>query len=222
MRLTSETMNSDNSFVPHLFTTNAQVDMHNMDAFEIADEEKKCIISALDTVGGDVNEKTSKKNFCKVPDDPARTMGLVRNLMIVENLPDEICLNIGVKDGLTNGYSCTVKKLDFRVENSNRCSIIWVEFENRQIGSKTRTKYAHLYTSTFNKTWTPIIEITRNFNIGQNRTNACVIRRQFPLRLACAKTIHKSQGSTMNQAVLHFGNRKTDHMHYVGLSRIRR
>lgn len=148
-------------------------------------------------------------------------MGLVSNLMIVENLPAEICLNIDVEDGLTNGTPCTVKKLDFRVKNSNRCSIIWVEFENRQIGSKTRTKYAHLYTSTCNKTWT-IIEITRNFNVGQNRTNACVIRKQFPLRLARAKTIHKSQGSTMNQAVLHFGNRKTDHMHYVGLSRIRR
>lgn len=36
---------------------------------------------------------------------------------------------------------CTVKNLDFRVENSNRCSVIWVEFESRQIGLKTQTKY---------------------------------------------------------------------------------
>lgn len=52
--------------------------------------------------------------------------------------------------------------------------------------------------------------------------SAYVIRRQFPLRLACAKTIHKSQGSTMNKAVLHFGKRKKEHMHYVGLSRVRK
>lgn len=49
-----------------------------------------------------------------------------------------------------------------------------------------------------------------------------VIRRQFPLRLACAKTIHKSQGSTMVNAVLHFGKRKQEHIHYVGLSRIKK
>lgn len=45
-------------------------------------------------------------------------------------------------------------------------------------------------------------------------------RRQFPLQLAAAKTIHKSQGSTMQNAVIHFGNRKIDHSHYVGLSRV--
>lgn len=78
-----------------------------------------------------------------------------------------------------------------------------------------------MYTSDCSKTWTPILEITRNFNVGQHR-NIFVIRRQFPLRLACAKTIHKSQGSTMNKAVLHFGSRKIEHMHYVGLSRIKK
>lgn len=132
-----------------------------------------------------------------------------------------ICINVDVEDGLTNGTSCIVKKLDFRVENSSRCSIIWVEFESLLIGAKTREKYTHLYSPSCKKTWTPILEITRNFNVGQIR-NAFVIRRQFPLRLACAKTIHKSQGSTMNKAVLHFGNRKTEHMHYGGLSRIRK
>jgi hypothetical protein len=148
-------------------------------------------------------------------------MGLVNNLLMVENLPAEICLNIDVEDGLTNGTSCIVKKLDFRVENSNRCSIIWVEFESQQIGARTRTKYSHLFTVSCEKTWTPILETTRNFNVGQHR-NAFVIRRQFPIRMACAKTIHKSQGSTMNRAVLHFGKRKQEHMHYVGLSRIKR
>lgn len=47
-----------------------------------------------------------------------------------------------------------------------------------------------------------------------------VKRRQFPLRLGAAKTIHKAQGSTMKSAVINFGTRKNDHMHYVGLSRV--
>lgn len=148
-------------------------------------------------------------------------MGLFRNLYIAEDLPAEICLNIDVEDGLTNGTTCLVKKLDFRVLNSNRCSIIWVKFETQQIGSKARTKYAHLYNKNCDKLLTPILEINRNFNVGQHR-GTYVIRRQFPLRLACAKTIHKSQGSTMVNAVLHFGKRKQEHIHYVGLSRIKK
>lgn len=45
-------------------------------------------------------------------------------------------------------------------------------------------------------------------------------RRQFPLQLDAAKTIHKAQGSTLHNAVIHCGTRKMDHIHYVALSRI--
>lgn len=47
-----------------------------------------------------------------------------------------------------------------------------------------------------------------------------VKRKQFPLQLSAAKTIHKSQGSTLTNAGVHFGSRNNDHMHYVGLSRV--
>lgn len=47
-----------------------------------------------------------------------------------------------------------------------------------------------------------------------------VKRKQFPLQLSAAKNIHKSQGSTLTDAVVHLGTRKNEHMHYVGLSRI--
>lgn len=40
--------------------------------------------------------------------------------------------------------------------------------------------------------------------------------------MACAKTIHKAQGSTVKQIVLDLGSRKQEHMHYVGLSRVRK
>lgn len=43
---------------------------------------------------------------------------------------------------------------------------------------------------------------------------------KFPLRMGAAKTIHKAQGSTLKSAVVHFGSRKNEHMHYVGLSRV--
>lgn len=62
-----------------------------------------------------------------------------------------------------------------------------------------------------------ILEITRQFKIQMNGSYH-VKRRQFPLRLGAAKTIHKAQGSTMKSAVINFGTRKNDHMHYVGIT----
>lgn len=100
-----------------------------MEAFERADNERKCTVPAIYTVAGDAKEQSKTNILNKVPDDPSKTMGLVGRLLIVENLPAEICINVDVEDGLTNGMYCIVKKLDFRVENSSRCSIIWVEFE---------------------------------------------------------------------------------------------
>jgi ATP-dependent exoDNAse (exonuclease V) alpha subunit len=48
-----------------------------------------------------------------------------------------------------------------------------------------------------------------------------VLRRQFPLRPAAAKTIHRCQGDTMNEAVVDLPSSKRKHMHYVALSRLR-
>ena len=48
-----------------------------------------------------------------------------------------------------------------------------------------------------------------------------ILRHQFPLRPAGAKTIHRCQGDTLNEAVVDFPSSTMEHMHYVGLSRVR-
>ena len=56
--------------------------------------------------------------------------------------------------------------------------------------------------------------------MGKNRT-VQVVRKQFPLRPAAAKTIHRSQGDTESRIVVNFDtNRAIPHIHYVGLSRV--
>ena len=44
-------------------------------------------------------------------------------------------------------------------------------------------------------TWIPIKHVTAQFAVGKNRT-VQVVRKQFSLRPAAAKTIHRSQGDT--------------------------
>lgn len=44
-------------------------------------------------------------------------------------------------------------------------------------------------------------QTSSQFVVGKNRT-VQVVRKQFPLRPAAAKTIHRSQGSTESQIVV--------------------
>ena len=48
-----------------------------------------------------------------------------------------------------------------------------------------------------------------------------ILRQQFPLRPAAAKTIHRCQGDTLGKAVVDFPVSAREHMHHVGLSRVR-
>lgn len=107
------------------------------------------------------------------------------------------------------------------MHNSDRCSIVWVLFPDMKIGEKVRTKFRHLYNSTIERAWTPVLELTRKFQFNYHKSFQ-ITRRQFPITLAAAKTVHKSQGSTLQSAVIKFGDTKIDHMHYVALSRVQK
>ena len=113
---------------------------------------------------------------------------------------------------MTNGASCCIKKFDYRVANSSRCSIVWVEFDDKSVGKTWRMKYQHLYQSSIPLAWTPILETCRKFTLQYYKTYL-VARRQFPIYLSAGKTILK-------EAAMHFGTRKINHIHYVGLSRV--
>jgi hypothetical protein len=56
--------------------------------------------------------------------------------------------------------------------------------------------------------------------VGKTKS-AQVVRKQFPLRPASAKTVHRSQGDTQAQIVVNLNtNRTIPHIHYVALSRV--
>ncbi|WAR30845.1 hypothetical protein MAR_033387, partial [Mya arenaria] len=181
---------------------------------------KKTIVSAIDSISGDIPSHLKTKLLSKIPEDSNKTKGLSKYLHIAEECPAELCANIDVSDGLANGTPCLIKKLEFRVPGSDRCSIIWVHFDEQNVGKTYRNQYKHLFTVDIPSHYTPIIEINRQFSFNYYQSFH-VTRRQFPLIMSSAKTVHKAQGSTMNEAVIHFGCRKVEHMHYVALSRVK-
>ena len=121
---------------------------------------------------------------------------------------------------MTSGAECIVKKIDYRVADSTRPSTIWVIFQDTNIGHHWKREYSHSYNGHIQKTWTQILEITRQFRLYK-RNQVQVLRRQFPLRPAAAITIHCCQGDTLEEAVVDLPASTREHMHYLGLSRLR-
>ena len=144
-------------------------------------------------------------------------MGLYSVCSILKEAKYDLTTNVSVLDGMTNGAECIIKKIDYRVEGSSRPSIIWVLFQEQHIGNDYRREYSYLYNQSIEKNWVPILEVKRQFT----KNKIQVLRRQFPLRPSAAKTIHRCQGDTLNEAVVDLPSLKREHMHYVALSRLR-
>ena len=81
-------------------------------------------------------------------------------------------------------------------------------------------EYSHLCNVQILSTWMPIVELTWQFRLYK-RNQVQVLCRQFPLRPAAAKTIHRCQGDTLDAAVVDLPASTREHMHYVGLGRLR-
>lgn len=177
----------------HLFTTNASVDAHN-NALYILSKANKAAIKDVDIIVGDISDDLKKEMKNKIPDDPTKTMGLYSLVSVATAAKYDLTTNIDVTDGLTNGAECVTENIDYRVENSTRPSIIWVSFPHPAIGRNLRREKAYLHKETIGRNWTPVLEVTRQFRVNKVQ----ILRRQFPLRPAAAKTIHCCQGDTLN------------------------
>ena len=109
-------------------------------------------------------------------------------LSLAEGERTELAINIWTEDGMANGASNIVKKIILH-QYGKPSGIVWVQFDQADVGEKTRHDNKLLYTQGIKQEWTPIKPITTQFAVGRNRT-AQVVRKQFPLRPAAAKTIH--------------------------------
>ena len=200
----------------HLYLQNERVDSHNLQTYLKAQTEKYDI-KAIDCVVESVSADVRRVLLGRIPSDPRKTMQLQNELHIALGLKYEIVLNINTADGLTNGASCTVKCVQVPADKKAR-GIIWVQFEDDDIGRNVRAMSRNRYKPGINPSWTPIVPEMRKFTVGRNNE---VARTQFPLRAASAKTVHRSQGDTVSEIVVDFTGRTQTGIHYVAMSRVR-
>ena len=200
-----------------MFIQNAKVDEFNERVHNAA-TGNKYRIKAQDSAIGANSIELRDKILRQIPNDPRKTKQLALNLCLAQGERTEIVMNIRTEDGMTNGAGNVIKLVQLHQE-SKPSGIIWVQFDHSDVGHKTRIENRNLYIQGIDHAWTPVKPVSTQFAVGRNKA-VQVVRKQFPLRPAAAKTIHRSQGDTETKIiVVNFSTRRTiPHIHYVGLS----
>ena len=197
----------------HLFTSNEKVDSHNKKVIENL-KTKGSVAFATDFVIGNIPAEAKETILSIARDLPAqKTQNLRQLLQLKIGAKYMLTHNIDTADGLTNGALCTVMDL------AKKC--VWVLFEDKEVGHNCRQTKRSLYAKGISKLWTPVLTVDKQFQVGRNQ-DVKVIRRQYPLTPCAALTIHKSQGSSLGEAVVSFSGKRAPgaHMVYVALSRV--
>ena len=191
---------------PRLFIQNAKVDEYNNKVYHASTGNKYMII-AQDSVIGANSSELRDKILRQVPHLLLKnTKQLARNLAVAKGERTEIALNVRTDDGLTNGASNVIQLVQLH-QPKKPSGVIWVQFDDDGVGKKTRQENRHLYVRGIQNTWTPIKPITSQFAVGKNKS-VQVMRRQFPLGPAAAKTVHRSQGDTQSQIVVNLDTKR--------------
>jgi hypothetical protein len=206
--------------VQHLFRTNASVESFNSHVFNISPHDK-VLVTCIDSAVGAISHDMAEHALNLIPTDARKTMQLAQQIQLAIGCRYELSLNLNISDGLANGAGGVLKQFQLTSTDRSASGILWMQFDDPVIGSQARLQNRSIFTNEIDLLWTPIHPVCRQFQIGRNLSKQ-VMRKQFPVRLSAAKTIHCSQGDTMDHVVVDFTSRRKEcHTHYVGLSRVR-
>ena len=172
----------------HLFARNVYVKKHNDNILSQLQGEKFVIPCHDNVVSANIPAKECQRLINRLPDDYSNTGQLMKSLTVVVGMIVVHTANVDVEDGLSNGATGVVKQIDFRMEGTNRPSIIWVLFDDPRVGRTTREKYRKLYNSSINTDWTPVYDVQRTFIVNYKTYQ----RIQFPLTPASGKSVWKA------------------------------
>ncbi|XP_076120789.1 uncharacterized protein LOC143101377 [Alosa pseudoharengus] len=190
----------------HMYATNAEVDKYNVIRLQEVCPEAICI-HAQDFVRNPKTGRMERKvgfhtkvfNSC-LP--KSVSLGVGARVMLKKN--------IDVSDGLVNGACGIVVEIVKGQDEDDIPAAIHVEFEDPNVGKIQRSKARRVSERS------TVVEVQED-----QVTNAGGIRRQLPISLAWAMTIHKCQGLSVNRAVVSLKKIFAAGQAYVALSRVR-
>ncbi|XP_063442041.1 uncharacterized protein LOC134722357 [Mytilus trossulus] len=187
----------------HIYSTNAEVDTFNKEMIM-----KQCTESKLIEAQDFQKDKTSGKLTLKKVHCLKSDVCLPISILLAEGARVMLIKNEDTADGLVNGVMGTVISIKDFSPNSLP-SIIYVHFDNERVGRNAKVQKL----------------ISGKHCVGLKPSSEDIplsncVRKQFPLKLAWACTIHKVQGLTVEECVVDLNKCFTYGQAYVALSRV--
>ena len=213
--------------VPYIYPENVPRDRHNKLVLEGAEGEL-LTLKAIDELPSEIRTARSQAAARNEVDDlpPHLTGGLPSCLQLKSNFPVEVTNNVDVNDGICNGSDGLFM--------AHKAEKLWIKFYLKRVGIKKRSEpmTRHLQKlHNLQHDWTPIDRNSKDITKCGKKTmvrKTLVTRKQFPVVLAAARTIHHSQGCTYQEGGIDMGSSFTQGqrapfivpgMHYVALAR---
>ena len=189
----------------HVYSKNSFVDEQNLKmVYDICQEIET--IKAMDfkkTLNGKLQllPEATKSDKNSLPDE--LLLGINARIMLIRN--------ISTTDGLVNGVFGTVVGLE---KTRDVIEEVFVKFDDERVGRDLVQQLpSHLPSN--------CVSIKRiEEPVKENNKKGCVTRRQFPMKLGWAATIHKVQGMSVKQLVVDMKKIWEPGQAYVALSRV--
>ncbi|XP_058496018.1 uncharacterized protein LOC131466640 [Solea solea] len=192
----------------HIYATNQQVNEHNIQRlYDVCRDY--VTIEAQDFQN---NGRTGKLELIQGHHAKAKNTSLAEQLLLGEGARVMLCQNVDVSDGLVNG-ACGVVTQIVQSEGVKFPKMVYVKFDDENVGAERRRQSPSVSA-----------ELVGSTAIAPEEERVCKkggLRRQYPLKLAWACTIHKVQGITVDDVVVCFERIFAGGQAYVALSRVR-
>jgi len=208
-----------NHRIIHLCKSNREVNEHNV---SIINTYKYELHNSKDKVLDDTLSKSEKEYLLSIIQDATKypitkTQGLPLILYLAEGVNYMITNNIDTNDGLVNGAIGTLKLIE---KTNDQIIRLWLQFTEEHVGKHIRQELQnHIRINKIPVNLVPIGQVTLSIKIGL-KSSSIIARKQFPLTIAEAITIHKSQGSTYKEVAIHRPNSLNKRELYVAMSRV--
>ncbi|XP_063436496.1 uncharacterized protein LOC134717928 [Mytilus trossulus] len=187
----------------HIYATNNEINMYNNEMIMKLSSEPK-LIEAQDFEKDKTTGKLTKRrqNFAKT------NICLPTSILLAEGARVMMIKNEAVSDGLVNGVMGTVLSIS-EFSKGALPKNIYIHFDNDRVGKNAKVQ------KIINGKRCVGLEPSTEIIPFSNGT-----RKQYPLQLAWACTVHKVQGLTVQQAVVCLNKCFAYGQAYVALSRV--
>ena len=214
-----------------IVTTNPMKDLINLQKLaKLIPEQQEYSCNSIDRI---TNLPAGIELPEKLNENPGKTGNLESDLKVKVGAPVVITSNHAKQkyreDGIMNGARGFVQAIQVSKENPQKVEVIWVIFNNKNIGKLYRFEHNHLRQNfdPGHKLATPIMPSRKNFKLKFG--NVEYQRQNFALSLAYSVTAHKCQGETLDEVIIDFGNDEEHKIKnyicsgsfYVALTRVR-